>query len=154
MSFKKTLIFVFLFLLAATIYGKSGDTSAVPVLIKALKDNDWYVREKAAYALEKIRDKSAVPALIEALRDESQGVRYYAAEALSKIGKSAVPGLIKALNDGDMSVRCIAADTLGSIGDTSALEPLAYIAENDVEENARNAAKYAISGIKSKSIAK
>ena len=103
---------------------KLGKT-AVPALIKALKDSDKDVRKAAAEALGKIGDKSAVPALIKALKDGYWQVRTAAAAALGKIGdKSAVPALIEALKDKDSDVRTAAAEALGTIGDTRAVPAL------------------------------
>ena len=54
-------------------------------MIKALKDEDDYVRGSAAYAIGKIGDGRAVEPLIEALEDEYSDVREQAAEALGEI---------------------------------------------------------------------
>ncbi|MGA2090635.1 MAG: HEAT repeat domain-containing protein [Endomicrobiales bacterium] len=100
----------------------STDASfAVPVLIKALKDEDVVFRRNAAEALGRIGSaaKSAVPGLIEAVRDSDADVRYNAVEALGHIGpdaKSAVPGLITALKDTDANNRFQAFRALAAIG--------------------------------------
>lgn len=81
--------------------------NAIPVLIQALKDPDWYVRSKATDTLGKM-GKAAVPALIHALKDKNWFVRYSAADALGKIGadaKNALPALKTALLDQDVKVR-------------------------------------------------
>ena len=97
---------------AAKVLGEIGDKTAVPALIKALKDENADVCTAAAKALEKI-GKTAVPALIKALKDENPDVRTAAAEALGKIGdKRAVPHLIKALKDKYFYVRTAAAKAI------------------------------------------
>jgi HEAT repeat protein len=97
-------------------WGRS-DASAVPALIQALKDSEWFVRRYAAEALGQIGDASAVPALIQALKDSNEYVRRYAAEALGQIGDaSAVAALIQALKDSEEYVRRYAALALGQIG--------------------------------------
>jgi HEAT repeat protein len=62
------------------------DLGVVDKLIKALRDEDSYVRKSVAWALGKIGDSRAVEALIEALRDEDSYVRASVAWALGKIG--------------------------------------------------------------------
>ena len=62
-----------------------GDKTAVPALIKALKDKDFRVCGYAARALGEIGDRSAVPALISALGDKKDQVRTKAANALKEI---------------------------------------------------------------------
>ena len=58
---------------------------AVPALIQALQDQEWWVREAAAEALGVIGDPQAVPALLEVLQDKEGRVRRAAAWALRKI---------------------------------------------------------------------
>jgi hypothetical protein len=95
--------------------------AAVPELIKALKDDDWQVRNQAAVALGAIgpEAKAAVPALVEVLQDEDKYFRSHAATALGKIGReatAAIPALRKALKDKDEDVRRDAAAALGCLG--------------------------------------
>jgi HEAT repeats/PBS lyase HEAT-like repeat len=83
---------------------------AVPTLIKALNDDDLYVRLDAAAAFGRIgRDAApAVPALAKALSDQHGGVRYNAALSLGRLGplaKAALPALIGCLHDQDADVR-------------------------------------------------
>lgn len=59
----------------------------VPGLIKALNDEDPYVRESAAKSLGNISNQQAISALVQALNDQDSDVRKSAAEALGKIGK-------------------------------------------------------------------
>ncbi|MDP6380375.1 MAG: HEAT repeat domain-containing protein, partial [Phycisphaerae bacterium] len=86
--------------LAAFRLGERGDKRAVPVLIKALKDEEWRARDRAAQALYKIGDPSAAPALAEMLADPVWRVRFWAAKALRYMKSTdAVPALIKAVED-------------------------------------------------------
>lgn len=71
----------------------------VPVLIEALKDKDFYVRKKAAWALGEIGDRGAVSPLIKMMGDKNKDVCVSAANALIAIGSPAVPPLIKLLSD-------------------------------------------------------
>jgi HEAT repeat protein len=95
--------------------------AAVPELIRALKDEDWQVRNQAAVALGVIgpEARAAVPALSELLQDEDKYLRSNAATAVGKLGRearSAVPELTKAVKDRDEDVRQNAAAALGRIG--------------------------------------
>jgi HEAT repeat protein len=82
------------------------DLGVVDKLIKALRDEDSYVRISVAWALGEIGDARAVDALIEALRDEDRYVRESVAEALGAIGDArAVDSLIETLKDDDYFVR-------------------------------------------------
>jgi HEAT repeat protein len=68
--------------------GKQGTSSAVPLLVKLLRDKEsWHVRREAADALGAIGPdaKAAAPALKESLQDWSATVRKNASAALGKI---------------------------------------------------------------------
>ncbi len=60
---------------------------AVPVLIEALSDEDWRVRQKVAWALGILGDPSALPHLRRALGNEKEDVREMIVEAISLIEK-------------------------------------------------------------------
>ena len=118
--------------------------SAVPELIRALRDSDYRVRYVAACALRDLGDARAVEPLITALKDESEFVRYLAAWALGKLGDSrAVEPLIAALKDEDVKVRHRAAWQLGELGDARAVEPL-IAALKDEDEVVRGVAAEAL----------
>ena len=92
--------------------------AAVPVLVKALKDDSWQVRCSAAQALGKM-GPAAVPALVEALKDKDLAVRYCCARELGEMGPAAaaaVPALVEALKDKHWTVRCCCAQALGEMG--------------------------------------
>lgn len=89
---------------------------AVPLLLKAIEDENWVIRQGASQALGKIGDPQAVEPLIIALADNNQWIRQYAAEALGLIGdKRAVEPLVEALKDDNPNVREVAAKALVSI---------------------------------------
>jgi HEAT repeat protein len=138
---------------------------AVDLLILALKDVDWKVREGAALALGKIRDARAVEPLILGLKDPMVAVRWRAASSLGEIGDArAVEPLISALKYQDSSMRLEAAIALESIGSVTdpmtqlwiamgkrewekvvalgsvAVEPLLERVENQFAENRRDVA--------------
>jgi HEAT repeat protein len=75
---------------AATALGKLGAKAkkAVPYLVKALKDKDIVVRDRAAQALEKIGG-DAVPDLIKALKDPDEVTRRRVLNVIGNIGPDA-----------------------------------------------------------------
>lgn len=108
---------------AAGALGNIGDSRAVPILTRQLRDSDAFVRLSAIDALGKIGDRAATQALIRKLKAPEDFVRGAAADALGEIGdERAVPALARALDDPDWSVRDSAAGALGEIGDPSANE--------------------------------
>ena len=104
--------------------------SAIPVLTRSLRDQDFYVRERAAYALGKMSPdaKTAIPSLIDLLHNENPSVdlahdkyspRAAAAWALGAMGadaKAAIPLLREAAeHDRQPYVRDTAAKALQKI---------------------------------------
>jgi HEAT repeat protein len=66
------------------VLGRRGDARAVPSLVKALKDDDLYVRFRAAHALQAFgKDPKAVAAMLGALNDPSVVVQDRAATSLA-----------------------------------------------------------------------
>ena len=114
---------------AAKALGKIGDRRAVEPLIKALEDENEFVRFDAAKALGDIGDKRAVEPLIEMLKDKHRGVGSQASEALGNIGdKRAVEPL-----------RTIVSFKYGEIRESAreALEKLGHMTEDTSPENLR-----------------
>jgi hypothetical protein len=64
---------------------RTGDDRAVDPLIHSLSDEDWRVRQKAAWALGYLGDPKAIPALRRAYRDDLEGVREMITEAITMI---------------------------------------------------------------------
>lgn len=85
------------------------------------------IRSNAAAALGKIGDERAVIPLIEVLIDEDETVQLNVMGALEKIGEPAVESLIEVLKNESSKVRNIVVDTLIKIGDVRAVEPLIEI---------------------------
>ena len=93
---------------------------AVPSLIAALKDDDFFVRLNAAAAFGQIGPQaaSAIPALISALTNQYRGVRFnsaYSLELLGPLAKDAIPALKVTLSDSDPEVRAKAKEALEKI---------------------------------------
>jgi len=127
-----------------------GET-AVPLLIRALKDSDRRVRSEAARALGEfaLSPQASVAALEEALKDASAEVRGDALRALAKFGEPAevsIPAFVVALRDGNAEVRGTAAYALSLVGvrDSSTIDPLLR-ALKDTHDDVRIAAGNALS---------
>lgn len=95
-----------------------GDKTAIPALIRALKDKSPLVRSGAAEALKGIPDPRAVQPLIRTLRDKDTAARRAAAEGLGLIGdRAAVPALLRTLFIHDFQTRRRAAKSLQQLKD-------------------------------------
>lgn len=160
----------------------AGDIVAAELtndLIKALDDEYYNVREKAAYALGKIggdkalqallkphedrfvqaaaarslgeiSDVKAVPRLSNLLIDDYYQIRREAATALGKIGdKTTISLLTKLLSDEDYEVRIAVAKALGMLGSKDAL-PALEKALDDYDWEVRETAAAAIENIRKK----
>ena len=97
---------------------------AVPLLVKALKDEDVNVSTAAAMILGELALDAdiAVPALTNCLQSADWHLRVEAAGALGKFGdgaRPAVPALLEALSDSDDSVRYEATNALVRISPQS-----------------------------------
>jgi HEAT repeat protein len=101
-----------------------GDHSVTEVLIDALNNDSWVVRENAAKSLGNLALIEAVEPLISLLGDKEWRVRKQAINALGKIGSDeAVKPLLRLLYDGDADVRRNTTEVLACMGD-EAFDPL------------------------------
>ncbi|HIJ58052.1 MAG TPA: hypothetical protein HPP41_00085 [Deltaproteobacteria bacterium] len=88
------------------LYKLAKDEEAMPVLVKALRDEHPEVRRAAATYIGWKDYADAVPALAQCLRDEDARVRKAAVSALANIKDiSAVLPLIKVLGDKELEIR-------------------------------------------------
>lgn len=97
--------------------------------IKALQDEDWRIRQDAAWKLAKLGNSRAVEPLGQVLQeDPDKQVREAAARALGKLEDiKAITSLAQALEDDDWRVRWGAAEALGEIKDEKAVAPLLQV---------------------------
>ncbi|MDR4507137.1 MAG: HEAT repeat domain-containing protein [Candidatus Brocadiaceae bacterium] len=108
---------------AAWALSAMGEKS-IPLLLKALRDNEEVTRRRAGWALVKI-GTPAVRAVINSLNDVNKHTRERAAQILGWIGdEKAVTSLIWALKDKDDLVVSSAAWALGRLGNSKALPAL------------------------------
>ncbi len=102
-------------------------------------------------ALREIGDTRAVEPLLAALKDKNKGVKWEAVVALGEIKDTrAVEPLIAELKDENGLVQIEAVRALWNIGDARAIGPLEELAQNDLYEEVRQAAKEALAKIRGK----
>lgn len=102
----------------AWVLGLARANTAVPLLIKALKDESYFVRYAAVMALGLIGKGAAVaaPALIAGFKDNNLSFKEVVAASLAKLGKAAVPLLLKEIYKEPVLNRWHAVKALGHIG--------------------------------------
>lgn len=90
------------------------DTSAVPVIIKALSDRSEVVRRWSATILGKLKDKRAIPSLKQALQNKDEWVSHHAAASLRQWNVLEARTTLERLRDHavEPSVRTCAKQTL------------------------------------------
>lgn len=103
---------------AIEILNQTKDERAVAHLIKATRDNDWWVRERAADALAEIRSLDATPALLEMLGGDARSVPA-ALRALGKLGNTDVLArLIPMLDRPEKEIRVEAVNAIGRLANS------------------------------------
>jgi HEAT repeat protein len=126
--------------------------AALPLLVRALGDEDWRVRKEATVAARAFGPAPAlIDALVGALDDaDNVGLRNAAVDVLSSAGQAATPALAAALGrrDGrlDADARKLVVETLGKGRDPAALGVVAA-ALGDPDENVRQGAMEAVAGL-------
>jgi hypothetical protein len=116
---------------------------AAPAVVKALADNDPFVRWAAARTLGKMSPAAAdtaVPALARMMLDVDLDLRVAAARALEHYGRearTAVPDLIQVLPATDAEMRVAVIRCLGAIGGPEAFEALPGITHALADGDAR-----------------
>lgn len=122
--------------LAAQALGELKDHSAIEHLLHTLWDKVPSVQKAAILALGELKDPRSIKPIILSMKENntkffnSAEFQWNAIEALANIGKPTVKPLIDALKDDD--VRRDAAIVLGLIKDTSAVESLIAILNDDI----------------------
>lgn len=119
----------------------------LPLLEKALEDEQMSIRRLATVYLGMIEDKSVVPVLTKALKDKSAAVRRTAGDCMSDLGFVEFEvAMMDALKDKNKLVRWRAAMFLYESGTKSCL-PALREAENDKEFEVKLQVKMAIARI-------
>lgn len=130
--------------------------SALPALLRALQDEDGYVRNGAAIALGKIGNADAAEPLIAALRwrddrvyadDEDREARISAATALGKlrVAAASLPLMteLDAVLKTDLTLASYIVEALGEIGNDQAISTLASLVDHP-DFDIQKAASYAL----------
>ena len=129
---------------AAQILGKIGNASAVPDLIKRLKDTSRGVRISAIEALGRIASERSQPALLMSLKTGSSYEKGAAATAITRSGSpSVLPHLFLALETEDAYVRFCIIEGLGNIKSESTISVLKK-ALNDPEIEVQRVALWSL----------
>lgn len=103
----------------------------LPLLGRAIRDENASVRRLAVVYLGDLRSSEALPLLFEALKDASASVRRTAGDTLSDLGDAAAIGpMIEALKDKNKLVRWRAARYLYELGDETAVDALREAAKD------------------------
>lgn len=134
---------------ARQVLGGGRDPRAVALLLRAQKDDNWYVRQRATDVLGAVEARQALGAIRAAVTDDvDSDVREAAANALVRMeGKAALPQLLLALQDDDDFVRFDVAKLLGPLGDKRAIPALLRAAKSDPESDIRAAARRSLKAL-------
>ncbi len=121
-----------------TILGGVSDDRTVSLLLRALKEEHFLIRQRATEVLGLLKSRRALEVIRAAVTDDEHSeVRRTAAAALAEIaGREALPTLLLALQDNDDWVRDDAADLLGQLGDRRAI-PALQVALKDESKDVR-----------------
>lgn len=112
----------------------------IPVLMKAVGDSSYRVREKAIEKICSYPGDKVFPRLEAYLRDgDNANNRTAAMEAFPRYGRDAIPYLLKLLKDYDEEIRAFCAVMMGILKDPSAVDGLIETLK-DEDENVKHAA--------------
>ncbi len=121
--------------MAVELARKAGDVSGelTPKLLRYLRDEDWWVRERVADALVEMAGNSLTKHVVEYLQDESDVVRRYAVGFLKRLKDPRSLGALvrTAQSDSDWWVREWAIEAMGELGDARAVPYIAEIMQRD-----------------------
>ncbi|MCA9530595.1 MAG: PilT/PilU family type 4a pilus ATPase [Myxococcales bacterium] len=114
---------------------KGSTDSLIPRLLRHLRDEDWWVRERVTDALVELAGKSLTKHVLVYLRDDADVVRRYAVGALRRVKdpRSLEPLMHVALNDPDWWTREDAVATIAELGDPRAIPFIFDVLAKDAE---------------------
>jgi twitching motility protein PilT len=104
-----------------------------PKLLRLLRDEDWWVRERVVDALVELAGEALTRHVVGYLEDDSDVVRRYAVEVLLRLKDPRSLGALLqvATRDTDWWVRERAVECLGAIGDPKIVPHLSRLGEDD-----------------------
>lgn len=131
--------------------GKTRDKRALSPLLKALKDEDKFVREASLLGISYLGEKKVIPELKNFLRDPSGNIRMRAALALARLNdRSGYLPALNAIKEDDVCAQFLATDVLGELRAEEAIPILqSYIDNPESLSWTRVHAMLAIAKIKS-----
>jgi twitching motility protein PilT len=114
---------------------REGKEQLWPKLVRFLRDEDWWVRERVLDALVQLAGASLTPHLVAMLDDPSAGARRVAVDGMALVGDpQALGALVRAASDDpDWWVREEAVRAIGKIKDTRATPYILNFLENEPE---------------------
>ena len=116
---------------SARTLGMIGDKRAIKALTLVLRDERYFVRQQAAFALGQMGD-SAVVLLLEMAGSSAPSTREAAIEALGSTNSTrATDRVIEALTDPNANVRSAAARALGGTASDRAVQPLLQLLRDE-----------------------
>ncbi len=127
--------------IVSTVFGGVQDDRVVSLLLRALREDHFLYRQRAAEVLGLLKSQRALEPIRALITDDWQeDVRMAAAEALVQIaGRDALPTILLALQDNHDWVRDDAAGLLGQLGDRQAI-PALKAALKDESKDVRDTA--------------
>lgn len=122
---------------------------AVPLVLRALGDEDWRVRKEATMAARGfLPSRPLLVALVAALRSADVGLCNAAVDVLGAAGAAATPHLAAALGELGPDGRKLAVEALGRTRDRAALAPLQRTL-SDPDPNVRQTAAESLAALSS-----
>ena len=115
---------------AVEVARRSSDRGEImPRLLRLLRDEDWWVRERVMDALSEMSGTAITKHVVEYLSDPSDVVRRYAVQALARLNDPRALGALvrAAMSDEDWWVREAAIETIGKYRDERAIPYLVDI---------------------------
>ena len=110
----------------------SGKEDLWPKLVRFLRDEDWWVRERVVDALVELAGRALTPLLSELVADPSDVVRRFAVEVLARLNDpDAIALLVRtAMMDDDWWVRERAVEALGAFRDPRVVPDIVNIMQS------------------------
>ncbi len=106
-------------------------------MLNAIKDEDWWVRSRAADALGKIGGKRVVQAVVQLIKDDDEFIRRSAIEIINATkDESTFDALVQSLDDTDWWVRERAIDGLADLGNKKCVPVLINMLTNNSDNEA------------------
>ncbi len=133
---------------AIEVLTKIKDPAAKPYLLQKLKDEDWWVVERAIAALGELHDRSVTEHLLPFLKDDT--LRGVTVDALNELGDpTAVEAVLEVIDKGHKEVRISMIRLLERLGDNRVIEPLTKMM-NDPDVAVRFEAANALKKLRSR----